>query len=76
MKGFILVEFLVSILILSFIMAGIYGILYVGGNTYNTSLGLVELQQQARGGAERLESIFLQLTGGEEMSRVVEYLKS
>ncbi len=35
-----------------------------------------ELQQQARGGAERLESIFLQLTGGEEMTRVVEYLRS
>ena len=35
-----------------------------------------ELQQQAKGGAERLESIFLQLTGGEEMTRVVEYLRS
>ena len=35
-----------------------------------------ELQQQAKGGEDGLESIFLQLTGGEEMSRVVEYLKS
>ena len=48
MKGFILVEFLVSMLILGFIMAGIYGVLYVSGDTYNTSLGLVDLQQQAR----------------------------
>jgi ABC-2 type transport system ATP-binding protein len=35
-----------------------------------------ELQQQVRGDADRLESIFLQLTGGEEMIRVVEYLRS
>jgi len=35
-----------------------------------------ELQQQVKGGADRLETIFLQLTGGEEMKRVVEYLKS
>ena len=35
-----------------------------------------ELKKQVKGGADRLESIFLQLTGGEEMSRVVEYLKS
>ncbi len=35
-----------------------------------------ELQQGAKGGADRLEAIFLQLTGGEEMTRVVEYLKS
>jgi ABC-2 type transport system ATP-binding protein len=35
-----------------------------------------ELQKQVNGGEQRLESIFLQLTGGEEMSRVVEYLKS
>ena len=35
-----------------------------------------ELQQQAKGGEDGLESIFLQLTGGEEMSRVVEYLRS
>ena len=35
-----------------------------------------ELQRQAKGGADRLEAIFLQLTGGEEMTRVVEYLKS
>lgn len=35
-----------------------------------------ELQKQVRGGAQKLETIFLQLTGGEEMSRVVETLKS
>ncbi len=35
-----------------------------------------ELQQQAKGDADRLESIFLQLTGGEGMTRVVEHLKS
>ncbi len=35
-----------------------------------------ELRQQVKGGADKLETIFLQLTGGEEMSRVVEYLKS
>jgi len=34
-----------------------------------------DLQQQVKGDADRLESIFLQLTGGEEMIRVVEYLK-
>ena len=35
-----------------------------------------ELQRLAKGDADRLESIFLQLTGGEEMTRVVEYLRS
>jgi ABC-2 type transport system ATP-binding protein len=35
-----------------------------------------ELQRQAKGEADRLESIFLQLTGGEEMIRVVECLRS
>ena len=35
-----------------------------------------ELQKQVKGGADRLETIFLQLTGGEEMTRVVECLKS
>ena len=34
-----------------------------------------ELQQQARAGTDKLESIFLQLTGGEEMNRVVEGLR-
>jgi type II secretory pathway component PulJ len=48
MKGFILVEVLVSILILSFLMVGIYGVLYAGSNTYHTSVGVVGLQQQAR----------------------------
>ena len=54
MKGFILVEALVAILILSFIMAGIFGVLHIGGSTYHTSLGLVELQQQSRGAMDRL----------------------
>jgi len=35
-----------------------------------------ELQKQVSGGEDRLESIFLQLTGGEEMTRVVECLRS
>ena len=34
-----------------------------------------ELQQQVRTGTEKLESIFLQLTGGEEMSQIIESLK-
>ena len=34
-----------------------------------------ELQKQVRAGTQRLESIFLQLTGGEEMSHIIEHLR-
>ena len=48
MRGVTLVEILVSVIILSFLVAGIFGVLNVGNITYNTDLGLLDLQQQAR----------------------------
>lgn len=47
-KGFTLVEILVSIAILSFIVAGIYTVLNMANKTYDEDMGLVDLQQQAR----------------------------
>lgn len=47
-SGFSLIEILVSILILTFITIGIYGVLNIGEKTLFTDMGLIELQQQVR----------------------------
>ena len=47
-KGFTLVEILVSTAILGIIMAGLVMVLIVADKTYNTDMGLLDLQQQAR----------------------------
>lgn len=47
-EAFTLLEILVSIVILSLIIAGVYGILNIGNMTYNEGMGLLDLQQQAR----------------------------
>lgn len=47
-KGFTLIEVLVSVAILSFIVAGIYAVLNMANKTYNEDMGLVDLQQGAR----------------------------
>lgn len=47
-KGFTIVEILVVTLIMSFIVAGIFGVLNIGNVTWSTDMGLLELQQQAR----------------------------
>lgn len=48
MKGFTLVETLVSVLIFGLLVAGIYGVLNVGSAIYREDINLVELQQQVR----------------------------
>ncbi|MFC1658584.1 PilW family protein [Candidatus Omnitrophota bacterium] len=48
LRGFTLVEVLVSALIVSFLIAGIYGILNIGTMSYNIDLSLLGLQQNAR----------------------------
>ena len=48
MKGFTLIEILVALLILSFMLVGIYTVLNYGYSTYSNELGLLDLQQQAR----------------------------
>jgi len=48
MKGFTLVEILVTVLILSFFIGGLFMVLNMGGMTYSTDLCLLDLQQQAR----------------------------
>ncbi len=48
LRGFTLLEVLVSAAILSFLIAGIFGVLNIGNMTYNTDLCLLDLQQSAR----------------------------
>lgn len=47
-QGVTLIEILVSTLILSFLIAGIFSILVIQDKTYNEEMSLVYLQQQAR----------------------------
>lgn len=48
LKGFTLVEILVSAVILSFIIAGLFAIFSVANISWYTDMGLLGLQQQAR----------------------------
>jgi prepilin-type N-terminal cleavage/methylation domain-containing protein len=48
MKGFTLVEILVSAMILSFLAAGMFMVLHIGTISSGADLGLLDLQQQAR----------------------------
>jgi prepilin-type N-terminal cleavage/methylation domain-containing protein len=48
MKGFTLLEVLISLVILSIITVGIYGVLNISDKTYQNDLGLLDLQQQVR----------------------------
>lgn len=48
MKGFTLIETLVSVGILTFIMVGIFVVLNVADMTWHSEMGLLDLQQQAR----------------------------
>lgn len=48
MRGFTLVEILVSVVILGFLFAAIYGVLNIGNIIFKDDIALVQLQQQAR----------------------------
>lgn len=48
MRGFTLLEILVSVLILGLLFAGIYGVLSVGNIIFGEDINLVDLGQQAR----------------------------
>ena len=48
MRGFTLVEILVSLLILSVVLAGIFAVLNVGQMNWNSSMSSLDLQQQVR----------------------------
>ena len=50
MKAFTLVEILVTILIFSFIVGGIYGVMNISKTNYDTNLVSLNLQRQARQG--------------------------
>ena len=54
MKGFTLFEILVAILILTFIVGGICGVLNISKTNYDTNLVSLNLQRQARQGMSRL----------------------
>ncbi len=53
-KGFTLLETLVTVLIFTFIIGGIYGVMNIANTNYNTNLVSLNLQQQARQGMSRL----------------------
>ena len=53
-KGFTLLETLVTILIFSFIIGGIYGVMNIANINYDTKLVSLNLQRQARQGMSRL----------------------
>lgn len=48
MRGFTLIEILVSFAILSLLFIGVYAVFNVGSITYYMDMGLLDLQQQAR----------------------------
>lgn len=54
MKGFTLVEVLVSAAILAILAGGVYGVLNAGNIMYYNDMGLLELQQNARQGMEAM----------------------
>lgn len=53
-NGFTLVEILVSLLILGFLFAAIYGVLNIGNIIFKDNMTLLQLQQQARQGMDRM----------------------
>ena len=54
MRGFTLVEILVSVVILAFLFAAIYGVLNIGNIVFKDDMTLLELQQQARQGMDAM----------------------
>ena len=54
MKGFTLFEILVTVLIFTFIIGGMYGVLSISTTNYNTNLVSLNLQRQVRQGMSRL----------------------
>ena len=54
MKGFTLLEILVTILIFTFIIGGMYGVLNISRTNYDTNLVSLNLQRQIRQGMSRL----------------------
>ncbi|MBI4707899.1 MAG: prepilin-type N-terminal cleavage/methylation domain-containing protein [Candidatus Omnitrophica bacterium] len=54
MKGFTLLEVLVSILILSLLFAGISSVLVIGNTVFHSDLGILDLEQQVRQAMEAM----------------------
>lgn len=54
MRGFTLVEILVSVVILGFLFAAIYGVLNIGNIVFKDDMTLLQLQQQARQGMDAM----------------------
>ena len=53
-KGYTLVEALISVAILSFVLLGVYGVLVTGNTVITNDNALLEMQQQARNGMDRM----------------------
>lgn len=64
MKGFSLVEILVVVAILGIIVAGIFVVSNVANISWDSSTGMLDLQQQARQAMERMVREIRQIDGG------------
>jgi prepilin-type N-terminal cleavage/methylation domain-containing protein len=53
-KGYTLVEFLVSVAILSFVLLAMYGVLQTGNTIYTRDTCLLDMQQQSRNAMDRI----------------------
>ena len=74
-KGFTLVESLISMGILSFLLLVLYGVLHTGNMIYTNDTTLLEVQQHARNGMDRIvrdvrEASSHTITGGSQISVV------
>ena len=54
LKGYTLVEALISVLILAFILLGVYGVLQTGNTIITNDNALLEVQQQGRNAMDRM----------------------
>ena len=53
-KGYTIIEAIISILLLAFILLGLYGVLFTGNTITTNDNALVEMGQQARNGMDRI----------------------
>lgn len=53
-KGYTLMEMLVSVLLLSIILAGVYGVMITGNNIFNRDIAILDMEQQTRNAIDRI----------------------
>ena len=66
-NGFTLIEVLAGSIIMSFIVIGIYDIMILGSKSWNTDMGMLDLQQESR---LAMDGMTRELRGGSSKSPV------